>query len=229
MKNLQKGFIVPLLLIVALVLMGGGIYIYKNKNIEVSTPVNIGEHKSNEPQQQTNTQDFSGLKIYENAKYKFSIQYPQTKYIDDNKARENGIYLHPPTQTPHFYPDNVTLIFSANDVECSRFAGYKKPDGQTLTVGGIMFEHVSEVVRTSQNKLIDNYEVFDKYFYTKGNTCYSATLHTSTSLSKLDKSDMSGNKLLSETEIQKQWMEIDNEINTYKSDFKKIITSFKLL
>lgn len=122
----------------------------------------------------------------------------------------------------------MTLIFSANDVECGRFASYKKPDGRTLTAGAITFQHVSEIVKTPQNKLIDSYEVFDKYFYTKNNTCYSATLHTYTSLSKLDLADMTGNKVLSDIDIQKQWKEIESEIDVYKSDFRKIIIAFKL-
>ncbi|HTE48999.1 MAG TPA: hypothetical protein VK675_03775 [Candidatus Paceibacterota bacterium] len=39
MKNNEKGFIVPLIIIVALIVIGGGVYIYKNK--KVKTPVII--------------------------------------------------------------------------------------------------------------------------------------------------------------------------------------------
>ncbi len=229
MKNLQKGFIIPLIIaIMAVLAIGGGVYVYENNKAEKSTVVNTETQESNQVQQQNNTKNYSSWKNYENSKYKFSIQYPQTKYSDDKKARENGIYLHPAIKTAYFYPDNVTLSFSANEVECSRFGGYKKPDGQTLTAGTILFQHVSEIVKTPQNKLIDNYEVLDKYFYTKNNTCYSATLHTFTSVSKLDLSDMTGNRVLSDTDIQKQWKEIYSEIDAYKSNFKEIITTFKL-
>jgi len=49
MKNLQKGFIVPVLLvIIALLVVGGGVYIYKNKKVEVPAADN--------GTQQTNTQ-----------------------------------------------------------------------------------------------------------------------------------------------------------------------------
>ncbi len=229
MKNSKKGFAVPLLIaVIALLVIGVGVYMYKNKKTESPVVVDTETQQTNQIQQQNNTQNYSDLKTYENSKYKFSIQYPQTKYADDNKARENGIYLHPTTKTAYFYPDNVTLSFNAFNVECSSFGGYKKPDGQTLTAGAIVFQHVSEIVKTPQNKLIDNYEVFDKYFYTKNNTCYSDTLHTYTSISKLDLTDITGNKILSDTAIQKQWQETDKEIDAYKSDFREIITTFKL-
>ena len=42
MKNSQKGFIVPILLvIIALLVVGGGVYIYKNKKTETPSVVNI--------------------------------------------------------------------------------------------------------------------------------------------------------------------------------------------
>lgn len=55
MKNSQKGFIVPaLLVIIALLVIGGGVYVYKNKKTE--TPVvDTKTHQSNQ-NQQTNTQ-----------------------------------------------------------------------------------------------------------------------------------------------------------------------------
>lgn len=222
MKNSKGGFIfVSLLIIVAILAVGGGVYLYQNKKTE--TPVITGNET-----QLTNNQNHSDWKIYENTKYKFGIQYPQIKYIDDNKVRENGIYLHPVTKTTHFYPDNVTISFGASSAECNRFASYKKTDGQTLSAGGVVFQHVSEVVKSPQNKFIDTYEVFDKYFYGQDSICYSAILHTYTSLSKGDKTDTAGVKMLSDIEIQKQWEEIENEINTYKSDFKEIVNTFKL-
>lgn len=55
MKNSQKGFIVPVLLvIIALLVIGGGMYVYKNKKTEAPAVTDTGTQKSN--QQQTNTQ-----------------------------------------------------------------------------------------------------------------------------------------------------------------------------
>lgn len=56
MKNSQKGFIVPVLLVViALLVVGGGIYIYKNKKVEVPAVVNTGTQQTNNPPTQTDT------------------------------------------------------------------------------------------------------------------------------------------------------------------------------
>ncbi len=52
MKNSQKGFIVPVLVaIISLLVIGGGVYIYKNKTVEIPAVVNTGTQPTN-----TNTQ-----------------------------------------------------------------------------------------------------------------------------------------------------------------------------
>lgn len=57
MKNLQKGFVVPLLIvIISLLVIGGGIYIYENKKAEAPAVVNTEIQQSNQNLQQTNTQ-----------------------------------------------------------------------------------------------------------------------------------------------------------------------------
>jgi hypothetical protein len=55
MKNSQKGFVVPLLIgIIALLVIGGGVYIYENKKAEVPVVVDTGLQQSDEVQE-TNT------------------------------------------------------------------------------------------------------------------------------------------------------------------------------
>ena len=57
MKNLQKGFIVPVLVaIIALLVIGGGVYVYESKKAEVPAVVETGTQPVNQNQQQTNTQ-----------------------------------------------------------------------------------------------------------------------------------------------------------------------------
>lgn len=56
MKNLQKGFIVPLLLvIIATLVVGGGVYIYKNKKTEAPVVIDTETKSSTQNQQQTDT------------------------------------------------------------------------------------------------------------------------------------------------------------------------------
>jgi hypothetical protein len=57
MKNSQKGFVVPLLLgIIALLVIGGGVYIYENNKIETPVVADNTTQQSNQVQQ-TNTQN----------------------------------------------------------------------------------------------------------------------------------------------------------------------------
>lgn len=56
MKNSQKGFIVPLLLVIIVALVvGGGVYIYENKKTEAPVVVDTETESSNKNTQQTNT------------------------------------------------------------------------------------------------------------------------------------------------------------------------------
>ncbi len=55
MKNLQQGFILPaLLVVIALLVIGGGIYVYESKKSEIRTVIDNGTQQSD--QQQVNTQ-----------------------------------------------------------------------------------------------------------------------------------------------------------------------------
>ena len=91
MKNNNKGFILPLLLgIIALLVVGVGVYVYKNKKVEVPIVPETGAQQSDQVQQ-TNTQtpavnthtnnsnsqsDTSNWKTYKNIKYNFEFKYP---------------------------------------------------------------------------------------------------------------------------------------------------------
>lgn len=57
MKNSQKGFIVPLLLVViALLVVGGGVYVYKNKKVEKPIVIDTETKQIDQNQQKTDTQ-----------------------------------------------------------------------------------------------------------------------------------------------------------------------------
>jgi len=57
MKNLQKGFVASaLLVIIALLVIGGGVYVYEKKS-KTPAVVDTGTQQSNQNQQQTNTQN----------------------------------------------------------------------------------------------------------------------------------------------------------------------------
>lgn len=56
MINLQKGFVVPVILVViALLVIGGGVFVYKSKKVEAPAVVDTGTQQANQ-NQQTNSQ-----------------------------------------------------------------------------------------------------------------------------------------------------------------------------
>jgi hypothetical protein len=95
MKNSQKGFIVPVLLvIIAVLVVGGGIYFYQNKKIENSSVSLQTEQFKQAAQPSNQAQNISSntsntSKVYTNAKYGFTLQLPlswsgYTAVGDDN-------------------------------------------------------------------------------------------------------------------------------------------------
>jgi len=83
MKNSQRGFIVPLITIIALLLIGGGAYVYMNKYQQKQ---NVSTTEANSVST-TTTQNSSitnatvNWKTYTNNKYGYQIQYPENSVI----------------------------------------------------------------------------------------------------------------------------------------------------
>jgi hypothetical protein len=88
--NNQKGFIVPLLIaIIAVLLIGGGVYIYSNEKVEAPIVVD-----TNVPTQATSTQatstQTSDWKTYTNTQYGFSFSYPSDVLSTPVENNVNG-------------------------------------------------------------------------------------------------------------------------------------------
>ena len=105
MKNLQKGFVVPVLLgIIVLLVIGGGVYIYKNKKLEAPATVETGTQPTDRVQQQTNTKtppantqtnsqvETSNWKTYIDSEYGFEFKYPEDWKEIKNKKIITGLY-----------------------------------------------------------------------------------------------------------------------------------------
>lgn len=62
MKNLQKGFVVPVILVaIALLVIGGGVFVYKSKKVETPAVVDTGTQQTNTDSQFTITWPTSGV------------------------------------------------------------------------------------------------------------------------------------------------------------------------
>ncbi len=133
MKNLQKGFVVPLIIaIIAVLAIGGGIYYSKNKS-KISSNTSQGVVKE--------TADW---KTYSNNKYGFEFKYPPTWYMSENGA----LTLYDRMVGPALPAVNKTIGFSPNrdktypawnkykneDIKAyaERFADYNKGPGELL-------------------------------------------------------------------------------------------------
>ena len=146
MKNSQKGFIVPVLLVViALLVIGGGVYIYENKKTEVpavnteiqqptqfqtntntqtspATTQTTNQSATNNPIQQTNPSptptkiSVAGMKQYTDSNFGFSFWYPSSWTVQNGSIQDT--YVGGTVQK--------TLIVSP--------AGSNVPRGDTITI-----------------------------------------------------------------------------------------------
>ncbi len=86
MKNLQQGFIVPVILaIVSVLVVGGGVYIYKNKKItEIPTVNNIETQRtSDQISPIVIKQDTSNNKIYKHPSNLYGFSYPSDWIVSE--------------------------------------------------------------------------------------------------------------------------------------------------
>ncbi|MGB8816256.1 MAG: hypothetical protein WCC74_03455 [Minisyncoccia bacterium] len=94
MKNKQKGFVIPLLIgIIAVLIIGGGVYIYTNKKV-AETPVAVQNTA-------TTTSAIKDWKTYTNKKFGYQIKYPNdwiydVNLFDESNFGEGGIVFCPP-------------------------------------------------------------------------------------------------------------------------------------
>ncbi|HCH59374.1 MAG TPA: hypothetical protein DEV73_02020 [Candidatus Zambryskibacteria bacterium] len=82
MKNSKKGFIVPVLLaVIAVLAIGGGVYIYNKEKAEAPATVDTSTQQTNTETPSVNTQaDTSNWKTYTNTQYGFEFKYPANGY-----------------------------------------------------------------------------------------------------------------------------------------------------
>jgi len=102
MKN-QKGFVVPLLIaIIAVLVIGGGVYVYKNKKVKAPAVPDVEAQQSNQNNQQTNIQtppvntqtSTANWKTYTNKKTGFEVKYPSILTITGDVSFGNPLAIN---------------------------------------------------------------------------------------------------------------------------------------
>lgn len=100
MKNLQRGFVAPILLaIIGLLVIGSGVYIYKNKKVEAPIlPIDTETQTTNQtPPVNTQINSKAGTsdwKTYTNTKYRFEFKYPTKWQVDQQFTTSENIVIH---------------------------------------------------------------------------------------------------------------------------------------
>ena len=88
MNNKQKGFVLPIIItIVALLVLGGGAYIYINKKPLDNQAINIPDVVNNIPI--STTTKTSDWKVYTNTQYGFEVKYPSGWKITDKSMTDS--------------------------------------------------------------------------------------------------------------------------------------------
>jgi hypothetical protein len=130
MKNKQKGFVVPLLIaIIALLVIGGGIYVYENKKAEVPiVPVNTDIQATNQIQQNAiqnppvTNPNIVTYKTYNDSVFNLSFEYPTSWSVkesfyatpgqEDNGEKGDVVALWVTS------PTGAGIVIGGRQVEC---------------------------------------------------------------------------------------------------------------
>lgn len=147
MKNLQRGYVIPLIIaVIAVLAIGGGIYYSKNRT-ESSTTNNISGSNP-DIQIQSALNETSEWQTYTSTRFGFSFKYPPNWYVNDNLGVNSlsvGNYSYPPSndRTPEdfigiqFQYHTKTASESLRDIASrpSELGGFV-PKVESVTIAG---------------------------------------------------------------------------------------------
>ncbi len=183
MKNLQRGFIVPLLIVIAVLVIGGGIYFYsKNKAKDI-------------------TIDTQNWKIYTNTKYGFSFKYPETWFIRETPDKTNVDFSK--SELTANDPQGATKVFAKFYISTPLYSNKEGSAPTYFTAQGYFKSYYPEPDPFSfspENKIVrgwdnisgipvfhhwvasDSHFPFDnRYMFFTDNTLYDFVLYAGTS------------------------------------------------
>ncbi len=102
MNNLKQGFVVPVfVVIIALLAIGGGVYVYKNQKVERPVAVDSGIEQLDQNQPKIDAQtppvvakeNISNWEIYTNKEYGFELKYPKEWIYNNSNVAYNTLLL----------------------------------------------------------------------------------------------------------------------------------------
>lgn len=154
----KKGFASPLLLaLIAILLIGGGVYVYVQNN-QVNQATVVSQFSLATSSEQT-----SGWKTYLNEKYGFAIKYPPTWVVSSDKQAISG-------ETSVVFsgkPDTVSMFFDAD-----KNANIYNP-GHNMTIDDVLSHSSSNFL--SSYVTVDGRKSLKQYSAATG--CYENTVY----------------------------------------------------
>lgn len=120
MKTHNRGFIVPLLLaIIALLIVGGGVYVFSQRQ-QTNSPAIVSPTT-----QSTSTTQVSDLKTYANSTYGFSFNYPGTSYFGTSDYGSIKTFTNSPIAFVQLTDNSqtegyLTVSISSNSAEVAK-------------------------------------------------------------------------------------------------------------
>lgn len=174
MKNKQKGFIIPLIIVIVALLVVSGVYIYVNKKVESPTVSNTVSPQSNQTAPIVATSDKSltdNWKTYKNDIYGFEVQYPSNGFLTGDNYRFskdiNDYVVEIRIPSPQSFMIEVTSQKNLSDFSKSSVALAKQNGGITSNIS---------VAGVPAIKIVNKYQSGDEYrsvlFVKNGNGYY---------------------------------------------------------
>lgn len=129
MKNTQKGFIIPLLIVVIAVLaIGAGVYVFeqgKTKQVEQQSTTNNQTIPTSTSQATTpSANQYAEWKTYSNTVYHYSIKYPNNWFVNTQYSNQD---FTPRGPAPHDYIGGDTSISNYSQAQIDQ---YQKTNGE---------------------------------------------------------------------------------------------------
>lgn len=124
--------------------------------------------------------------IYKNSEQNFSIKYPGSEFMP---VESTYAYYLTPIKRPGT-SDTMDVKYSINSPKapCERIASFKNPDGEILKGDFFDLQHTIEIKTDYPNEKLYRYEILEKYFYSKNDTCYIVSLMIANTLNYNNKS-----------------------------------------
>ena len=168
MKNKQKGFVLPLLIgIIALLVIGGGIYVYESKKVE--TPIIDTKAVQVDQTQPVVTQNnASGWQTYSytDSRNAFSFQYPSGWNLKDLKPTtstgDHTVIIESPDSTTQKPITWQSVGLRSTTAQIAQFSNltYNKPEKSMVTIGTI------SATEFNDNSIDGSWIIFEKNGYT---------------------------------------------------------------